>query len=542
MIARRFRDIIKQHIAILIFIAFYLAVALLTYKDFGLTWDEPVNYNHGVVSYEHIFNKKVARADTFNKTNGWLDIQDGGNFANFERYTKVSAEQLYYYLHYSAFYPMILFILNSDKSIDRYHLLNMVFALGVFITIYCLFYRQYHDQKIAILAPLFLFLTPRFTGDIPANPKDVPFAVMYLISCSSLYLFSASKKVLTKILCLGILFGITQNLRAAGVTLYGLLFLYDTYAYYQDRRNNNAPAAQTWAQFLILEIQTAILIGMVALLFSLLTWPYLAMNIIPNLQEIFAVQRNYTWNETVLYNGSYVEGTRLPGNYFTTWFAISTPIMILVPALLSPFLISNRFQHRLFVLFFFMITLNTIAYLMVRPVAYDGVRLFLLLVPPLSSLAALAVIEYCKASKNRLIKVIIGILIGINAGAVLKEMLALHPYQYIYFNSLVGGLQGAYKKYDTEYWGASYNEAINWFKENIATDRNKIYKIHVWGIKYYVVYQAKNIKMVHRTEADYFFWSTRRMQEEPTKDEILHVIQRKGIPLVFITRKIKDSS
>jgi hypothetical protein len=189
-----------------------------------------------------------------------------------------------------------------------------------------------------------------------------------------------------------------------------------------------------------------------------------------------------------------------------------------------------------------MITLNTIAYLMVRPVAYDGVRLFLLLVPPLSSLAALAVIEYCKASKNRLIKVIIGILIGINAGAVVKEMLALHPYQYIYFNSLVGGLQGAYKKYDTEYWGASYNEAINWFKDNIATDRNKIYKIHVWGIKYYVVYQAKNIKMVHRTEADYFFWSTRRMQEEPTKDEILHVIQRKGIPLVFITRKIKDSS
>lgn len=537
MLAKRFQHIIKlkRHIAILIFIACYLAVALLTHKDFGITWDEPVNYTMGAVSYGHIFNKKVARVQNFNKTNGWLDIQNAEAFPNLERFTQISAETLYYYLHYSAFYPMMLFMVNKDKSIERYHLLNMVFALGVFLAVYFLFYRHYRDQKIAILAPLILFLTPRFTGDIPANPKDVPFAVMYFISCAALFLFASREKPITRILCLGMLFGITQNIRAAGVTLYGILMLYDTYAYYQDRRYN-PHAGETWAAFVVREVLTTVLIGMVALAFSLLTWPYLAMNFVPNLQEIFAVQRSYTWNETVLYNGSYVEGTNLPGNYFTTWFAISTPLMILVPALLSPFLIRKRFQHRLFVLCFFMITLNAIAYAMVRPVAYDGVRLFLFLVPPLSSLAALTVIEFCKVSKNRIITVTIATLIFINAGAVVKEMIALHPYQYIYFNSLVGGLEGAYKKYDTEYWGASYNEAINWFKENIATDKNKYYTIHIFGIKRYKVYQASHIINVPPQHAEYIFRFTRRLEQKPKKEDIVHVVERHNVPLVYILK------
>ncbi len=536
---RGFFTFIKNHIAALIFVALYLSVALLTYKDFGLTWDEPVNYNKGVRTYEYLFNKKVDRIHLFNKANGATDVQDGSAFSHFGRLQNLDGPSLYYYVHYSAFYPMLLFIFNPDKSIDRYHLLNIIFALGVFVAAYGLIYRQYREQWIAILAPLFLFLTPRFIGDIPANPKDAPFAVLYFISCTAIYCCASSKKLLTKILCLGILLGITQNVRTVGVTLYGIVLLYDTYAYYQDKRNH-VHAGETWMQFFVREIQTVVLIGMVALFFSLLTWPYLGIKLIPSIQELLAIQRNYTWNETVLFEGSYVEATKLPGSYFTTWFAISTPLMILVPALLSPFLIRKRFQHRLFVLFFLMIVLNAIAYLLVRPVAYDGIRLFLFMVPPFSALAALAMIEYFRTGKNRLIKGIIGVLICINAVGVVKEMIALHPYQYIYFNSLVGGLEGAYKKYDTEYWGASYNEAINWLKENIATDENKIYKIYIEGIIYYVVYQADNIRKTSYEEAEYCLWLTRRMKREPKKEEILHIVERHNVPLTFVLKKPAD--
>ncbi len=119
-----------------------------------------------------------------------------------------------------------------------------------------------------------------------------------------------------------------------------------------------------------------------ALLFSLLTWPFLSMNIIPNIKEILAIERIYTWNEPVLYRGDMVEATKLPGSYFTTWLAITTPLMILVPALLSPFLLGKKFHNRLFILSLLIIIINSAAYLMVRPVAYDGIRLFLLCCPP----------------------------------------------------------------------------------------------------------------------------------------------------------------
>jgi hypothetical protein len=183
-----------------------------------------------------------------------------------------------------------------------------------------------------------------------------------------------------------------------------------------------------------------------------------------------------------------------------------------------------------------MIILNAITYLLVRPVVYDGVRLFLFLIPPLSSLAALAVIEFFKTGTQRLIKISIGVLIGINAAAVAKEMIVLHPYQYIYFNSLVGGLEGAHKNYDTEYWGAAYNEAINWFKENVATDKKNFYPIHIDGIKRYKVYQGSHIINVPASHAEYIFRFTRRLEEEPKKEDIVHVVERHNVPLVYILK------
>jgi hypothetical protein len=38
----------------------------------------------------------------------------------------------------------------------------------------------------------------------------------------------------------------------------------------------------------------------------------------------------------------------------------------------------------------------------------------------------------------------------------------LHPYASAYFNTFAGGLAGAAGRYETDYWGSSYKEAIEW--------------------------------------------------------------------------------
>jgi hypothetical protein len=217
-------NVIKKHIALILFIIVYVAIALVTYRDFGLTWDETVNYNRGVLSYQHLFKKTIDNPYQFNKKNGHLDVKDVPNtYSSYKNYLNTKYVRFLDFYSYSGFYPMILFALNKDKSIERYHLLNILFSLGIFVFLYALLYHYYHDQKIAILGPLFLFLTPRFLGHIPGNPKDIPFAVMYFISCTALYFFASSKKTLTKILVIGLLFGLTQDLRAAAITLYLVL-------------------------------------------------------------------------------------------------------------------------------------------------------------------------------------------------------------------------------------------------------------------------------------------------------------------------------
>jgi hypothetical protein len=36
----------------------------------------------------------------------------------------------------------------------------------------------------------------------------------------------------------------------------------------------------------------------------------------------------------------------------------------------------------------------------------------------------------------------------------------LHPYEYVYFNELVGGVQGAFRRYELDYWATSYRETM----------------------------------------------------------------------------------
>ena len=41
----------------------------------------------------------------------------------------------------------------------------------------------------------------------------------------------------------------------------------------------------------------------------------------------------------------------------------------------------------------------------------------------------------------------------------------LHPYQYIYYNSFVGGVHGAFHNYELDYWGTSYYEAAEYVNQ-----------------------------------------------------------------------------
>ncbi|MEX1369392.1 MAG: hypothetical protein AB1Z98_40065, partial [Nannocystaceae bacterium] len=116
---------------------------------------------------------------------------------------------------------------------------------------------------------------------------------------------------------------------------------------------------------------------------------------------------------------------------------------------------------------------------LVRSVLYDGLRHFLFLVPLVVVVAAVMVVvlvvEATRRWPRRRVPVALSLALG---GGLLvarptADMVRLHPYEYIYFNELIGGLPGAYGNYDTDYYGSSYREGFRGLAEHLwQTERD----------------------------------------------------------------------
>jgi uncharacterized membrane protein (UPF0136 family) len=169
---------ILKHYLFFLFLIAYIFLGLLIFKDFGVTDDEfpERKASNDLVRYlETPTSSKVILSSDYN-----YKIEDKkGHHPLISKY-----QRSYQYLQSK---------LNLGDSYEIDHLINILFSSLFFITIYLLFYFHYKSIKYGLIAVAFLFLLPRLIGDIPTNNKDVPFALMYLLSISAIYFESKLK-------------------------------------------------------------------------------------------------------------------------------------------------------------------------------------------------------------------------------------------------------------------------------------------------------------------------------------------------------------
>jgi hypothetical protein len=100
-----------------------------------------------------------------------------------------------------------------------------------------------------------------------------------------------------------------------------------------------------------------------------------------------------------------------------------------------------------------------------RPALYDGLRHFLFILPPIFIFIGLGfelLLDHIAPFWLRAGMILVLIAPG------LAGIIQLHPYEYTYYNSFVGGTNGAFRKYETDYWLTCYKEAVE--KLNQATN------------------------------------------------------------------------
>jgi hypothetical protein len=120
----------------------------------------------------------------------------------------------------------------------------------------------------------------------------------------------------------------------------------------------------------------------------------------------------------------------------------------------------------------------------------------------------------------------------------------LHPYQYIYYNSLVGGTPGAARRYEMDYWRTSYRELALQVNQLASQDAH----IFVAGVPFpFEPYARPDLNIEHKIDPngsydfEYAALTSRWDTDErvfPDAD-IVMAVERDGVVL-SVLKYVKD--
>jgi hypothetical protein len=90
-------------------------------------------------------------------------------------------------------------------------------------------------------------------------------------------------------------------------------------------------------------------------------------------------------------------------------------------------------------------------------------RHVLFTLPPLIILSATGVWAFARSFANETVRLALVVVYVVGILTTIADMRALHPYEYTYFNHFIaGGMLQANQRFELEYWGTSFREAVLW--------------------------------------------------------------------------------
>lgn len=233
-----------------------------------------------------------------------------------------------------------------------------------------------------------------------------------------------------------------------------------------------------------------------------LTWPYLWKAPFENFLESLSFMINHPWRGYVLYQGEVVKGRLLPWNYLPFLIGIQFTEPVVILAILGAtlfFVKSNKNRPANYWGFILLIWLVVpmLSQIVRDPWLYDNFRQFFFSIPPLLFLSAFALNNLTRRFKGRIFSIL---LLSTVVTPGILSIITLHPYQYVYYNNLVGGVAGASRQYELDYWCVSYKDAI--YHLNEILPQNSV--IAVWGTESAVKTYSRDDLKVHtfHTEED----------------------------------------
>jgi len=436
-------------------VALLALVAALTFRDYGLGWDDYTHAQYGDLL---------------------LSLYSSG----FHDARALSFVNLYLY---GGGFDMAAALIAKALPFDLFETRRLVgAAVGIAgIAITWRIGRRIGGPLAGFLSLVLLATCPLYYGHMFMNPKDAPFAVamaLFLLGLVRL-LDQYPRPCPTTLFIIGAGFGLSIGSRIMagfGVieAIGALVLLFAIEA----RVDGSGVASHRIGRLVLALIPSAI----IAYATMALIWPWSVVNPLNPLAaiEIFSHFFEKPWQE--LFDGMLIEPPDMPRSYVPTLLGLKLPEIFLllgVAGVLGAFATAFRPgispRLRAMTLAVALAAILPIAVTIIaRPAMYNGVRHFVFMLPPLAVAGGLGgawIANWILSSGFRFGRPALAMLAVIFAAGVALPatgMARLHPYEYASFNHIAGGVRGAQSRLMLDYWGLALKQAAQQLRATLA--------------------------------------------------------------------------
>lgn len=325
-----------------------------------------------------------------------------------------------------------------------------------------------------ILVILLFAVSPTFLGHAQNNLKDIPFALSYIsaIFLTQRFFFNENKTKVYDAILLTASIAFSISIRSGGLLLICYLYFFLLlFTIYKNQIDNHFDFVSFRKKLI-----HALVISIVAMFFSLLLWPYAQLNPIPNVWKSYQVMTQFPTTLLQLFEGRMEWSDFMPWYYLPKYMAITIPLVVF--AGLAAFIalskkIINKTNLLKYGFLIFSILFPVVFVIYEKSNLYGSWRHFLFIYPSIILLAAVGFSYLIKYLNNKYLKPIVLFFAFVLALHPIKFMILNHPYYYLYYNQLVGGLNGAYGKYETDYYYHTIREGSEWLDNYLTNNKQK---------------------------------------------------------------------
>lgn len=515
------------------FSLFLLVMMIVMSLDAGISCDEVLHYNH---------SRDV-----------WSFFSSDGENTNAIN-TPVTHLQ-----YYGQSYDNIVTLLAEWFGVeDVYTFRHVMSAIAGWSTIIvtALFALWLTNNYWTALLVLILFaVSPTFIGHSLNNLKDIPFALSYIASLFFMArLFHGEKQfAYSDALLLTISIAFSISVRIGGLVLICYLYLFLLIWIFLNYRKRESTFFGEMRKRAVVVVGCSV----VAYFLGILLWPYALQAPFANVIESHNVMSSFPDTFRQLFQGEVMWSDLMPWYYLPKSMLITIPLVVTIGLLIfcSFYRRVIRDERRMVhAMLLFAIAFPILLVIVTHANLYSSWRQFLFVYPCIIMLSALGLMFLIEKVKQNTVKLVVCTLFVIALLHPIRYMVADHPYEYIYYNQLVGGVRGAFGNYELDYYYVSQTEASEWLidyfkKHDITTAKVKATYSVSWQFRNMPGVETSYFRNEERSmyDWDYAIITNRYVSPERLKDNrwpphnVIHEVYVEGVPVCAVLERRDDS-